>query len=203
MIVRKAFFDSVRKDFGKLNQKQVNGFESILNRWEVNFDLTDVIERQKASYKFSTFWHETGTEMQPIYEKGKRSYFNKYEPHTKIGKMLGNIFPGDGYLFRGRGLVQITGRANNKRMGKILGIPLEENPDKALEIEVAIDIADEGMHTRKSFRGDFTGVALENFFNLKRTDPVGARAIINGRDRAVLIAGHYHKFLKAMNASFN
>ncbi|MDH0638179.1 glycoside hydrolase family 19 protein [Pseudomonas sp. GD03860] len=41
----------------------------------------------------------------------------------------GNIHPGDGWRFRGRGLLQVTGRANYAAAGVGLGLPLEEQPE--------------------------------------------------------------------------
>jgi predicted chitinase len=54
---------------------------------------------------------------------------------------LGNTQKGDGYLFRGRGYIGLTGRANYKTAGAKLGLPLEKNPDLVEKPEIAAKTA--------------------------------------------------------------
>ena len=44
---------------------------------------------------------------------------------------LGNTHPGDGRKFKGRGPIQLTGRANYRKAGAVLGLNLESNPEQA------------------------------------------------------------------------
>jgi predicted chitinase len=54
---------------------------------------------------------------------------------------LGNTQPGDGRRYKGRGPIQLTGRANYRAAGKALGIDLENNPTRASDPDVAFRIA--------------------------------------------------------------
>lgn len=79
--------------------------------------------------------------------KGLQNIFKKYFPSEAIaldyakkpqkianrvygGRMgNGNEASGDGYKFRGRGYIQLTGRDNYTAFGKSIGVAIEENPD--------------------------------------------------------------------------
>jgi hypothetical protein len=47
----------------------------------------------------------------------------------------------EGYLYRGRGLIQLTGKDNYAKYSKLLGIDLVKNPDLANDPKIAKDIA--------------------------------------------------------------
>ena len=59
---------------------------------------------------------ETGR-LECLVERGDDAYFMKYDPVTVLGKGLGNVVDDDGKRFRGRGLIQLTGRDNYMRYG--------------------------------------------------------------------------------------
>jgi len=63
-------------------------------------------------------------------------------------KDLGNIQAGDGKRYKGRGLIQLTGRANYQKIGNILNLPLEDNPELASEPVTSLKIACEYWRTR-------------------------------------------------------
>ncbi len=54
--------------------------------------------RNQCAYVLATAYHETAHTMKPIYERGGKAYFNKYDAGTAIGKRLGNTVKGDGSL---------------------------------------------------------------------------------------------------------
>jgi predicted chitinase len=56
-------------------------------------------------------------------------------------KDLGNTQPGDGRRFKGRGPIQLTGRANYKKYGDLLGVDFVGNPELAAKPEYAFQTA--------------------------------------------------------------
>lgn len=183
-------FDVIRPIFGgKMNQAQVDGIQHIIELWGRNGDG----DNRKLAYLLATTAWETAYTMQPIYERGGKNYFSKYEPDTKIGKMLGNTMKGDGYRFRGRGYVQLTGRRNYNRAGKAVGLDLVQSPDEALNPEVAGRILIAGCT-----EGWFTGRSLKDYINHTGCDFKACRKVINGLDKAEQIAALADNFLTAL-----
>ena len=56
-------------------------------------------------------------------------------------KDLGNVMRGDGKRYKGRGIFQLTGRANYRAYGKKLGLDLENYPELAADPEVSVRVA--------------------------------------------------------------
>ena len=65
----------------------------------------------------------------------------RYEPPSTLATTLGNTDTGDGFRFKGRGPIQITGRANYRRFGDLLGLDLVADPPRAAQPEVAFRVA--------------------------------------------------------------
>jgi hypothetical protein len=198
MIDRATFFASVRTApfGGSMSRPQVDGCSAILSEWERR-KLTDL---RWLAYMLATAFWETARTMQPINEYGGAAYFRRmYDPEgsrPELARKNGNVNPGDGVRYHGRGYVQLTWRDNYSRMGELLKIPLEDEPDLALDPKHAAAIMFEGM-----IRGMFTGKALALYFNDHGGDWINARRIINGTDKSAEIAAIAKQFHAALVAA--
>jgi hypothetical protein len=162
-INRKFFFDSARETLfsGSLKQSQVDGMTIFLDYWESNSPKAD--DRWLA-YILGTAYHEVDKKMQPIKEYGSKAYFKRrYDiegENPNLAKRLGNIHPGDGVKYHGRGFVQITGRDNYRRLSAYVDVDLEDDPSRILETEISSKIIFQGMT-----KGLFTGKKLSDYFS--------------------------------------
>jgi len=73
----------------------------------------------------------------------KRTYFNRYDPkhNPRTARILGNRHRGDGERFRGRGFIQLTGRANYEQASRALNIDLVKNPELVSRPDIAIRVS--------------------------------------------------------------
>lgn len=95
-----------------------------------------ILDKPTLVAAIATIGVETGG-FRPIKEFGDEAYFTRnYEGRQD----LGNLWPGDGCKYCGRGFIQITGRANYKSYGLRLNLPLEDKPDLALDPVVGAKI---------------------------------------------------------------
>ncbi len=146
--------------------------------------------RNEAAYCLATAKHETGAFRWLKEIWGPTAAQKRYEGRSD----LGNNQPGDGKRYMGRGYVHITGRRNYTDWAKRLGVDIVGNPELASNADIAARVLVEGMKL-----GTFTGKKLSDYITLNKSDFHNARRIVNGRDKASLIAGYaaqYDELLK-------
>jgi hypothetical protein len=200
---RAAFYAAARTTpfGGRLTQQNADGTDAILDEWEANWRAKQPIAA--LAYILATVYHETdGTLRWDIEEYGKgkgKAYGKPAGPYRQI--------------YYGRGPEQLTHLENYERIQKLVvsrrfpGKDIVRHPGQALEKDIAIAIMFEGMFRGISTRGDFTGKALEDYFPANadelptkdlRSRAVEARRVINGTDKADLIATVFEGFLSAL-----
>lgn len=203
---RAVFFDRLRAApfGGRLTAAQVRGAEAILDGWESRARMRSEAGRDALAYVLATAFHETAATMQPVRETCAPSDAEailRLERAFAAGRLASVKTPywrpdADGKTWLGRGFVQLTHRRNYEAMSVLTGIDLVAEPGRAMDMDVAVAILVDGMRT-----GSFTGKRLGDYFAAGRADWTGARRIINGTDRAGLVAGYAAAFAEALRAA--
>jgi hypothetical protein len=86
-----------------------------------------------------------------------------YGKDTSIGQSMGNTEPGDGFKYRGRGYIQLTGKNNYRFYGKKVGEDLVKNPDLANDPTVAAKISASYVMTALKGKQDFADQKTANY----------------------------------------
>lgn len=163
-------------DFTRLTTIFKKAKPEILNLLNQEYILVQgglITQKRIAHFIAQMAWESDGFHTLTEYASGKA-----YEGR----KDLGNTVPGDGPRYKGRGLIQLTGRYNYRKYGKALGIDLERNPDLAVQYALQIALKywnDKGLNfladkddirgITKAINGGYNGLeGREHYYNLVR-----------------------------------
>jgi predicted chitinase len=130
--------NQLRQIMPNLAAAKVASFLPHLNRAMAEYGI-DTMQRTAAF--IAQLAHESGEFrwMEEIW--GPTAAQRRYEPDSDLSRRLGNTQPGDGFRFKGRGPIQLTGRANYQRFGGLLGVDLVAAPEQAAAPETAFRVA--------------------------------------------------------------
>lgn len=199
MINRPAFFNRLRTYnlYTTIKQSHVDGFNALLDEWEANMNYKDI---RWLAYILATVYHETDKTMQPIEEYG-RGAGKPYGQKLKYGKGPNKRIPytKPDKLFYGRGHTQNTWYEIYEKLtktprAKAEGWDFLNKPELLLQMKPSVWATFYCMTL-----GIYTGKNLSNYFNDKKEDPLNARRIVNGLDKAATIAKYYEKFLNCLS----
>ena len=124
----------LRQIMPSLAEARVATFLPPLNQAMQRFAVNSVL---RAAAFVAQLAHESGEFkwMEELW--GPTAAQRRYEGRAD----LGNMQPGDGKRFTGRGPIQITGRANYKKYGSLLGVDLIASPERAASPDIAFLVA--------------------------------------------------------------
>jgi putative chitinase len=102
-----------------------------------------MLSEAMSEFSINTPMRQAAFLAQIAHESGEFKYFEEIASGAAYEgrKDLGNVNPGDGRRFKGRGPIQITGRDNYRKYGPIVGLDLEAHPEMAARPEVGFRLA--------------------------------------------------------------
>lgn len=113
-----------------------------------------------------------------LVSKGPKAFFDvAYAPNSKNGKAIGNVRTGDGGMYYGRGLIQITGRDNYGAFARASGINVLSRPELMNVHDVAIQAAIWYWKTKVMSQGADTNIDSATKVVNKYTDSYPARRV--------------------------
>ncbi|TPG87451.1 hypothetical protein [Pseudomonas mandelii] len=192
-----------------LSAKSKENLREIVKNINIYVDKNrEILTIYELSYMFATARHEAYNYTIAEYfsaapEIGPVSYFDKYDPvlatsaaHRERAVGNGNTAQGDGFKYRGRGLVHLTWKNNYQKAKDYFGIDFVGSPEEAAGFKNSVPIMIWGMK-----EGIFTNQKLGTYVNNTTKDYQGARKVINGSDQKVLIASYATKFEAILRAT--
>ena len=105
-------------------------------------DYLPFIQQAMTEFEITSYLRETAFLAQLAHESAELRYMEDVISNDTTAKAgRGNTQPGDGKRYKGRGPIQLTGRANYTKYGGLLGLDLVNDPTIAATKEVGFRIA--------------------------------------------------------------
>lgn len=107
---------------------------------EIVGPLVGYLNKHMPKYEVNTYLRVCHFLAQAAHEAASFRTLEEYASGAAYEnrKDLGNVNKGDGIRYKGRGIFQLTGRANYRRIGQLIGFDLENNPELAESPEVSV-----------------------------------------------------------------
>lgn len=219
---RAKFFAELRKTLfkGGLSQEAVNSFDAILDR-----TVGRGLPVAHVAYMMATAYHESGSTMIAKTEnlnyttaaRIKAVWPTRFatnaaaQPYVRnpqklanfvYGGRLGNTGSNDGWSYRGRGLVQITGKTNYAKMKKYIGKDAVTNPDLMLDAKnsaiALVECMIDGVYTGKKL-SDYK--LPGSYFDARAIINADKNRLENGVKIGTLIANYAKHFETSLKVS--